>query len=165
MAMRGAVREGQRYRAATVLVLALISSIALGCKAVDERAYSIDTGDMTLDEGLTLYGLSMPDCPVQDLRYALVGMWGGHDLYLRFSTTATCMKSFLDVNDMVDIGEVTSQAPFPHGHPKLVDVGWTFNDGVSHRMYHPREPQGRDVIAIVDAATELQLVSIYGFPV
>jgi len=163
--MRGTVRVGQRCKAATVLVLTLVASIALGCKAVDKRAYSIDTGDMTLDEGLTLYGLSMPDCPVQDLRYALVGMWGGHDLYLRFSTTATCMKSFLDVNDMVDIGEVTSTEPFPHGHPKLADVGWTFTDGVSHRLYHPREFQGRDVIAIVDTTAERPLVSIYGFPV
>ncbi|NED53645.1 hypothetical protein G3I24_22435 [Micromonospora aurantiaca] len=148
-----------------VALLALLLCVTAGCKAADERAYSIDTGSMSLDEGLQLYGLAMPDCPVQDLRYALVGMWGGHDLYLRFSATPACMGSFLDANDMIDIGEATSINPFPHGHPKLGDVGWSFRDDAGYRMYHPREFQGRDVIAVVDPTADPQVASVYGFPV
>ncbi|MER7444473.1 hypothetical protein [Micromonospora avicenniae] len=148
-----------------VVVLALSVSTLSGCKTDDERAYSIDTGDMSLDEGLELYGLGMPDCPVQKLRYALVGMWGGHDFYLRFSTDAACMNSFLDINDLVDIGEAASAEPFPHGHPKLSDVGWTFREGVSYRMHHPRDFGGRDLVAVIDSGVDPQVVSIYGFPV
>lgn len=120
---------------------------------------------MALDEGLELYGLAMPDCPVQDLRYALVGMWAGHDLYLRFSATSACMDQFFDMNDMIDIGEATSPEPFPSGRPKLSDVGGTFRDGVSYRMYHPEDPQGRDLVALVDATVDPPAVSVYGFPV
>jgi hypothetical protein len=147
-----------------VAILAVMFGLAVACTP-DERAYSIDSGDMSLEEGLELFAIVMPDCPVRDLHYALVGLWGGHDIYLRFTASAACMQSFVALNGMADGGDALAPASTFQSSAQLEEVHWTFADRNYHTYSARHRDGGRAIEAVIGTTGDLQVLSLYGFPV
>ena len=65
-------------------------------------AYPVDSGDITLEEGLKRADVTAPKCLRDDLRYALVddGFGYHYRVYLGTRSTVECMDRFLAVNGM-----------------------------------------------------------------
>jgi hypothetical protein len=66
----------------------------------DDRAYPVDSGELTLDTGLARAGIQVPDCLADDLRYALIndGFNYYYRVYLGLRTSEDCMNQFLERN-------------------------------------------------------------------
>lgn len=151
----------------TALVVMVVAvGITVACtRPRDSRAYPNDSGDMPLKQGLKLFAIVMPDCPTQDLRYALVGSWGGHDLYLSFSASSECMQSFVKLNDMRDGGEVSAPGVEFQASTDLKQVGWRFAADRKYHRYDANRTGGRPFEVIIDTTLDLQVVYLFGFPV
>ncbi|MEV6971161.1 hypothetical protein AB0M47_39290 [Hamadaea sp. NPDC051192] len=155
-------RRGLRWAAAVVIVVS--AGLLSACSDHDERAYSYDSGDMSLENGVKLYGLIMPDCPYDDVHYALVGDWG-HDIYLSFSASSECMLSFLRVNAMEGGEPAGAPGAYFQLAAKTDEVGWSFPIDHSYVSYHGNRTGGRPLEIIVDTTADKQVLYLFGFPV
>lgn len=106
------MRKGKALnRLIVVGVLALLAVVVGGgCTDQDRpppdpRAYDVDSGDLSLDEGLRRAGLTIPKCMQDDLRYALVddGFGYYYRVYLKLESSVGCMNSFLQANNLRDL--------------------------------------------------------------
>jgi hypothetical protein len=98
-----------RRRVVSLLSAALLlTGVACSCggprrvPVTDDRAYAVDSGELTLDEGLKRAGIRIPGCLAEDLRYALVndGFNYYYWVYLSLRTSEECMNEFLDDNNI-----------------------------------------------------------------
>ncbi|MEU4770954.1 hypothetical protein [Micromonospora sp. NPDC023644] len=68
----------------------------------DARAYDIDSGVISLDEGLRRADIRLPSCLYDDLRYAAVddGFGYYYKVFLRLESSEECVNRFLAANGM-----------------------------------------------------------------
>jgi hypothetical protein len=68
----------------------------------DDRAYSVDSGDLTLEEGLSRAKIILPDCLMSRLKYALVDNGFGYyyDIYLALESAPDCMERLIKANQL-----------------------------------------------------------------
>jgi hypothetical protein len=80
----------------------LMKSFRQGQVAADDRAYSIDSGQLTLAEGLRRANIQLPECLTKHLRYALVDNGFGYyyDVYLQLEAPPACMEELIQTNKL-----------------------------------------------------------------
>ncbi|WP_203820351.1 hypothetical protein [Paractinoplanes ferrugineus] len=151
-------------------------------KPSDPRAYSADSGDLSLAEGLRRAGLTVPGCFDDRLRYALVDNGFGYyyTVYLRIEASQDCVEQFVDANTLTGslrpsrIGPADEDKTLPSSGPWQQDetverLGWQvgpqqrfqkfgrWNDAnynVTALVQH-LAPSSDDVVAYIHAAHEV----------
>lgn len=111
--MRRGVRSARSVAAAIAMLVGMTFNLSCG-RQPDEvgrtpasngrgiTAYPVDSGDITLEEGLERANVTLPPCLRDDLRYALVddGFGYYYRVYLGANSTAECLDGFLAANGL-----------------------------------------------------------------
>lgn len=113
--MRRGVRSARSVAAAIAMLVGVTFNVSCGQQPGEVgrtpagdgggvSAYPVDSGDITLDEGLKRAGLRVPPCLRDDLRYALIddGFGYYYRVYLGTNSTVECLDSFLAANGLRD---------------------------------------------------------------
>lgn len=105
----------QRWRIwlGALVVVIIVSGVVIfreiwRSEPVDPRAYAVDSGEISLKEGLARAEISLPECAEDDLRYAFIddGFEYYCKIYLKLEESRGCINEFLEKNAMVDVLQV-----------------------------------------------------------
>lgn len=105
----------QRWRIwlGALVVVIIVSGVVIfreiwRSEPVDPRAYAVDSGEISLKEGLARAEVSLPECAEDDLRYAFIddGFEYYCKIYLKLEESRGCINEFLEKNAMVDVLQV-----------------------------------------------------------
>ncbi|GIF40059.1 hypothetical protein [Actinoplanes xinjiangensis] len=135
---------------AVVLVVAGGTLVAdRGAWLLDQRAYPGSRLGSSLDELLAQFGLRLPGCPVEDLRY-----WSGDNIedtfYLTFAAEPSCVTAFVTDNGL------TPGEPLPGDSLALGKDGrvqkwrWPFAEAGLYATYSGAPKPEVEVDVVVD---------------
>ncbi|BEL06500.1 hypothetical protein Q0Z83_046910 [Actinoplanes sichuanensis] len=142
-----------RLVTAVVAVVVVVTGGTLlatrGASLFDQRAYPGSRLGSSLDELLTQFGLHLPGCPVEELRY-----WSGDNiedtLYLRFTAEPSCVTEFLAANGLTP-GEPLPGDRLALGQDDRVrQWGWPFTEAGLYATYSGQPKPEVDVDVVVD---------------
>ncbi|MBQ1049725.1 hypothetical protein KBX50_14785 [Micromonospora sp. C51] len=142
--------------------------------APDARAYSVDSGDITLNEGLRRANLRLPECLQEKLRFATAGDGFGYHykLYLRLDSSEACINSFLAANGMRGLLQAErirgSGAERPLSFRSLwmdedivTDMGWQLGPEQRFQEFSVGKPNLYSAHALVQHVPDSQNVVAY----
>lgn len=140
----------------------------------DSRAYSVDSGKISLEAGLERVGLEVPVCLNDGLRYALYyeGYEYYQDLYLRLSGSMDCMNDFLEMNELQDylqkrrVGGATAERQLSHrplwlDEAPIPEIGWRVGPEQKFQVFSVGRPAGYSVEVLMQRSQGLDSYSAY----
>ncbi|MFB7473053.1 hypothetical protein [Kitasatospora sp. NPDC056184] len=150
-----AVRRTTRRALSGAAVTALAVALLGGCAAADGdvQASPGSPGGKKLERVLDTFGLALPNCQVEDLRFSGTAKRGEEKLALRFRAPQDCVQDFLKAQQ-ADVSrplhwtpgreKETNAAGLPPIPKSRTDkLGWTFNPAVEYEQYVDAEtPNG-----------------------
>lgn len=138
------------------------------------RAYAVDSGDITLDEGLRRADLRLPECLHGNLRFATVddGFGYYYKLYLRLESSEECTNSFLIANEMRGLVQAErikgSEAERPLSFRSrwmdgdiVADMGWQIGPEQRFQEFGVGKPNLYSAHALVQHVPDSQNVLAY----
>ncbi|MER5353769.1 hypothetical protein ABT093_25950 [Kitasatospora sp. NPDC002551] len=156
--VRRAVRRALAGAAVAVLAVAVLG----GCSSTgaDQPAPPGSPGARKLEPVLNAFGLVLPDCRVEDLRFAGTARRGEERLALRFRAPHDCVQDFLKAQ-RADVARPLHWTPGREretndaGLPPILtsrtdELGWTFDPAVAYEEYVDTEtPNGSLFLVLV----------------
>lgn len=142
-----------RLVTALVAVAVLVAGGTLvatrGAWLLDQRAYPGSRFGSSLDELLTQFGLRLPGCPVEELRY-----WSGDNIedtfYLTFTADPSCVTGFVTDNGLTP-GEPLPGDRLALGKDSRVrGWGWPFTGTGAYATFSGEPKPEVDVDVVVD---------------
>ncbi|MET8360815.1 hypothetical protein [Micromonospora sp. NPDC005171] len=103
--------------------------------AKDDRAYEVDSGDLSFDEGMQRAGIEVPGCALDSLRYALIddGLGFYYKTYMHIYSSEECLNGFLAANGMRTALQTEQIGGSELESPLRFRSRW-MNEGVIRRM-------------------------------
>ncbi|WFE19202.1 hypothetical protein O7621_14610 [Solwaraspora sp. WMMD937] len=136
------MREGADLKRLVLTAVLVLLGVVVGGGCADQdrpppdpRAYDVDSGDLSLYEGLRRAGLTVPECMQDGLRYALVdnGLGYYYKIYLKLESPVNCMNNFLQANEMRDLSQASSFGGKEAEQPLLYREPW-MDEEIIHRL-------------------------------